>query len=63
MKLLSRAECGERLGTIFPPDVVENPRAVSGPLAAAAVYVCIYLGALEGRRSTCATKSCSANSG
>lgn len=48
MRLLSRAECGERLGTIFPPEVVEDPRTVSGPLAAAAVYVCIYLGALEG---------------
>jgi len=48
MKLLSRAQCGERLGSIFPPEVVEDPRTVSGPLAAAAVYVCIYLGAFEG---------------
>lgn len=47
MKLLSRDACGVRLRAIFPANVVEDPRIVSGPLAAAAVYVCVYLGAFE----------------
>lgn len=48
MRLLDRHECAERLRGIFPPGVVEDPRAVSGPLAGAAVYVCIYCGAFDG---------------
>lgn len=48
MNLLSRELCGERLQTIFPIGVVEDQRTVAGPLASAAVYVCIYLSALEG---------------
>jgi hypothetical protein len=48
MKLLTREACAERLRGIFPANVVEDPRTVSGPLATAAVYVCVYLGAFEG---------------
>lgn len=48
MKLLSREECGERLNLIFPAGVVADPRAVAGPLAAAAVYACVYCGAFQG---------------
>lgn len=50
MNLLSRDECAERLRLIFPSEVVEDHRAVTGPLAAAAVYVCLYVGALEGHQ-------------
>ena len=48
MRLLDRGQCAERLRAIFPTEVVEDPRTVSGPLAATAAYVCIYLGALDG---------------
>jgi hypothetical protein len=48
VNLLSREECEERLQAIFPRGVVEEQRTVAGPLAATAVYVCIYLGAFEG---------------
>lgn len=48
VKLLSREECGERLNRIFPAGVVADPRAVAGPLAAAAVYACVYCGAFQG---------------
>lgn len=48
MRLLSREECGARLQTIFPAEVVEDPRAVRGPLAAAATFVALYCGAIEG---------------
>jgi hypothetical protein len=48
VKLLSREECGERLNLIFPAGVVADPRAVAGPLAAAAVYACVYCGAFQG---------------
>jgi hypothetical protein len=48
MKLLARERCAERLRAIFPADVVEDHRTVSGPLAATAVYVCVYLGAFDG---------------
>jgi hypothetical protein len=48
MKLLARAQCAERLSLIFPPEVVEDHRTVSGPLAAAAVYAFVYLASFEG---------------
>jgi hypothetical protein len=48
VKLLTRDQCGERLRVIFPNGVVDDPRAVAGPLAAAAVYGCLYCGAMEG---------------
>lgn len=48
MRLLSRAQCGERLHMIFPARVVEVHSTVTGPLAAAAIYTAIYLAALEG---------------
>lgn len=48
MKLLSRDQCGERLARVFPGHLVDDVPAAAGPLAAAAVYVSIYCGALEG---------------
>lgn len=49
MRLLDRHQCAERLQLIFPSGVVEDPSAVSGRLAGAAAYVCIYCGAFDGR--------------
>lgn len=51
MRLLDRHECAERLRQIFPSALVEDSRAVSGPLAGAAVYVCIYCGAMDGHNA------------
>ena len=48
MKLLDRTHCTKRLRLIFPTEVVEDPRTVSGPLAGAAIYAFIYVGAFEG---------------
>lgn len=48
MKLLTREQCGERLRAVFPSGVVDDPRAVAGPLAAAAVYTFLYCGSMEG---------------
>lgn len=47
MKLLDREACRERLRLIFPAAVVEDHSVVAGPIAGAAVYVCLYVGALE----------------
>jgi hypothetical protein len=49
LRLLDRDACAERLRLVFPQGVVEDPRAVTGPLAGAAVFVCIYCGAFDGR--------------
>jgi hypothetical protein len=48
MRLLHREACSARLRSIFPPEVVEDHSAVAGPIAGAAAYVGIYVGALEG---------------
>jgi hypothetical protein len=45
--LLDRSGCGQRLKLIFPADVVDD-RVVAGPLAAAAVFVFLYAGAVDG---------------
>ena len=47
MKLLSREQCTARLKRIFPPEIVDD-RVVSGSLAGAAVFVCLYVEAIGG---------------
>lgn len=49
MRLLSRDQCGERLESIFPPDLIEDSRTAAGPLAGAAVYTCLACQAIDGR--------------
>lgn len=47
MSLLSREQCTVRLKLIFPPEIVDD-RVVSGSLAGAAVFVCLYVEAIDG---------------
>lgn len=48
MKLTSRQESTLRLRRIFPAELVED-RVVAGSLAGAAVFVCLYVDAVDGR--------------
>jgi len=45
--LLARDECQQRLELIFPPHLAADRKA-AGVQAAAAVFVCLYVGAIDG---------------
>lgn len=49
MALPSRAACQERLARIFPEALPQRGR-LTNQLAASGVFVCLYVGAVEGRR-------------
>jgi hypothetical protein len=49
MSILSREQCTARLRRTFPEEVVDD-RVVYGSLAGAAVFVCLYVDAVDGAR-------------